>query len=374
VKIVYVCADRGVPLLGNKGASVHLRSLATALAGRGNQVTLVCANVRGENSPPAGVRVEELPAVEEVHELYLTGLYTAVGADVVLERYSLSSGPAQAAARMCRIPFVLEVNAPLVDEAARYRGLEEVERWRSWEQQVLASADRVIAVSPAIRGHLLQLAVDPGRVAVIHNGVDLGSFDGADGRAIRTRHGFDAGTIVVGFSGSLKPWHGVDTLIEAVATLPASVRLLIVGDGPQRAELERLAGTYPKPDWAVFTGAVPHTQVPAHLAAMDIAVAPYLPQENFYFSPLKVIEYLAAGLPVVASDQGDMRLLVGEAGIVVPAGDSDALAAAVGGLSSDPDLRGRLAAAARPLARDRDWTKVAARVEAVLAALKKEAA
>jgi glycosyltransferase involved in cell wall biosynthesis len=263
---------------------------------------------------------------------------------------------------------VLEVNAPLVDEAARYRGLDDLEQWRSWERQVLASADRVIAVSPAIRSHLLQMAVDPRCVAVIHNGVDLDSFEGADGRAVRTRYGLDGATIV-GFSGSLKPWHGVDLLIEAVAGLPAQVRLLIVGDGPQRAELERLARGHRQPEWAVFTGAVPHSQVPAHLAAMDIAVAAYLPQESFYFSPLKVIEYLAAGLPVVASDQGDMRLLVGEAGVLVPAGDTAALGAAIGGLSTDPQLRSRLAEAARPLARDRDWTAVAARVEDVLGSL-----
>ena len=192
MKIVYVCADRGIPLLGDKGASVHLRSLAAALTGRGNIVTVACANLRGANNPaPAGVRVEEMPDAEDAQRDFLIALFSEVEPDVVLERYSLSSGPAQAAARTSRIPFVLEVNAPLVDEAARYRGLVEVERWRSWERQVLASADRLIAVSPAIRSHLLELAIDPERVAVIHNGVDLASFEGSDGRAIRARHGLD---------------------------------------------------------------------------------------------------------------------------------------------------------------------------------------
>lgn len=368
MKIVYVCADRGIPLRGHKGASIHFRSLAEAMSRRGNQVTVACQSVEGDNQLPVGVRVESLPAGEELHEYWLGALFAELKPDVVLERYSLSSGPAQAAARSRGIPFVIEVNAPLVDEAARYRGLEDVDRWRAKEREILSGAGSVITVSNPIKGHVIGLGVDPNRVTVIHNGVDLASFDSAYGRGVRARHGLGDAT-VVGFSGSLKPWHGVETLIDVLDGLPR-VQLLIVGDGPERAHLEKLVLDRGLAKRVVFTASVTHDHIPEHLAAMDIGAAPYLPQDNFYFSPLKVVEYMAAGLPVVASDQGDIRLLVGHAGLLVPAGDPTALSGAIKRLAGDRDLRGRLSEAARAQARDRDWTKVAERVEAVLASPK----
>jgi glycosyltransferase involved in cell wall biosynthesis len=369
VRILYACADRGIPLRGHKGASVHMRSLAAALARRGNQVTVACRNLEGDNPLPAGVRVEQLPADEELHQSSLRELLREVRADVALERYSLSSGHTQAAARAWGIPFVLEVNAPLVDEAARYRGLDNVDQWRSREREVLGGADLVIAVSTGVKAHVLQTGVDPGRVVMIHNGVDLAGFDRADGKAVRVAHNLE-NAMVLGFCGSLKPWHGVDALIQVLDALPTQIRLLIVGDGPQRADLEKRARDLGVAGRVVFTGAVAHLQVPGYLAAMDIAAAPYLPQENFYFSPLKVLEYLAAGRPVVASDQGDMRVLVGKAGVLVPPGDLALLAEAVRTLAADPQLRAWMTEAARSQVRDHDWTSVAEQVEITLASLK----
>jgi glycosyltransferase involved in cell wall biosynthesis len=365
LRIVYVCADAGIPLRGNKGASVHVRSITAALARRGNQVALACQNLTGDNPLPAGTTVEALPEDEGQHLAWLEALLTRTRAEVVLERYSLSSTPARTAAHAHDIPLVLEVNAPLVDEAARYRGLDDVERWRSWERAVLASADSVIAVSSAVRDHALMSGQDPGQVSVIHNGVDVADFVNARGQEVRARYGMEDAT-VVGFTGSLKPWHGVEVLLEASAGLPPSTRLLIVGDGPERATLERIANGPALAGRVVFTGAIPHSMVPAHLAAMDVATAPYAAQEAFYFSPLKVAEYLAAGLPIAASAQGDVPAIVGDAGILVPPGDATTLAGALARLCAKPELRLRLADAARARAAEVDWTRVAARVEEVL--------
>src|SRR5262249_43405581 len=149
--------------------------------------------------------------------------------------------------------------------------------------------------------------------------------------AVHARYGLGT-AIVIGFVGSLKPWHGVDLLLEAFADLrDKQLRLLIVGDGPQaetlrsRAMAPDLAGT------VVFTGQIPHTQIGAYLAAMDIAVAPYRapgPDEgDFYFSPLKVFEYMAAGRPVVAPRLGQIREVVehGQHGLLYPPDDTRAL-------------------------------------------------
>ena len=121
MRIAYVCADPGIPLLGHKGASVHLRSLAAALAKRGNPVFQLASRLDGDNPAPPNVTVGLLTeSLEEVLEDW--------DCEVLLERYSLASERALAACRVLGIPYVLELNAPLVDEAAAYRGLQDVEK------------------------------------------------------------------------------------------------------------------------------------------------------------------------------------------------------------------------------------------------------
>jgi glycosyltransferase involved in cell wall biosynthesis len=365
MRIAYVCGDRGIPLLGNKGASVHLRSLAAALARRGNDVTLACARLDGPNPPPGGVRVESLPADGGRQAEWLTRLLEATRTEVVLERYSLSSGPALEAARHCGVRFVLEVNAPLVEEATRYRGLEQPQPWRDRERRLLAAADGIVAVSPAIRSHAIASGAAPETVTIVPNGADLELFRSATGQQVRQQLGL-GGAVVVGFAGSLKPWHGVIDLVNAFATLAGDPRLLIVGDGPERAAIEGELIRLGLKERVVMTGAVPHATIPSYLAAMDIGVAPYREQPDFYFSPLKVAEYLAAGLPVVATAQGDLPNIVGEAGMLFAPGSVEALRAALVRLIDDPNLRARMAQAARRRAADLTWDGVAERVEGVL--------
>jgi len=371
VRLVYICADEGIPLLGSKGASAHLRNVCAALAARGHAVTIACRRLGEGNLPPPEVTVDVMPAAEGDQTRWLADVLRRTGAAAVLERYSLSSGPGRTASRELGLPLVLEVNAPLVDEAARFRGLTDVLTWRRREREQLANADFVIAVSQPLAVHAVACGVPRERVSVVPNGVDLAGFTNGDGSAVRRRYGLE-GTFVAGFCGSLKPWHGVADLIEATALLPAEVALLVVGDGRRRAELEDHVRARGLAGRVVLTGSVPHRDVPAHLAAMDVGVAPYAAQENFYFSPLKVVEYCAAGLPVVVTDQGEMSALA-QAALLVPPGDVAALAEAIATLAADPPRRAAMAAAARRLAAGRDWSAVAERVERVVVSLREAA-
>ncbi len=360
MKIAYVCADPGIPLLGHKGASVHLRSLAGALARRGHRVLLLADRIDGENPPPANVTVG--PLTDES----LTQVLRDWACEVVLERYSLASGKALEASRALGIAYVLELNAPLADEAARYRGLRDVETWRARERTILNAADGVVAVSSGVRAHAIQCGVAPARAVVVHNGVDLERFESASGEPVRHRYGLGRAD-VVGFVGSLKPWHGVDLLLHAAAGLDQAVKVLIVGDGPQREDVEALARSLQMDNRVVFAGAVPHHAVPDYLAAMTVGAAPYRGQLDFYFSPVKVAEYLAAGLPVVASRQGDLPDLVREAGLLVTPDDASELREALHRVLSDHSLRHRMQRAAQRQARSMTWNETAARVETVLA-------
>jgi glycosyltransferase involved in cell wall biosynthesis len=328
-------------------------------------VTLSCVRLDGPNPLPSSVSLEPLPDAEASQAEWLVSLLKAIRADVVLERYSLSSGPALHAARQCGVPFILEVNAPLVDEAARYRGLQRVDTAQARERRILREAGWIIAVSRAIRDHVVAAGAAAERVTVVPNGVDLELFSSGNGRRVRQEHGL-TGRLVIGFAGSLKPWHGMLELAEAFASLPGEPCLLIVGDGPARGAIESYLRHRGLEARSVVTGAVPHAEMPSHLAAMDIAVAPYLSQRDFYFSPLKLVEYLAAGIPLVTTAQGDIPDLVGAAGLLVQPGSVAELSAALTRLIEDPKLRVRLSHAGRLRATDFTWDGAAARVEGAL--------
>jgi glycosyltransferase involved in cell wall biosynthesis len=156
--------------------------------------------------------------------------------------------------------------------------------------------------------------------------------------------------------------------VRAVALLRdirSDYRLLVVGDGPERGRLDRLAASLGVADAVEMTGAVDPADIPGVLARMDVAVAPYPALTDFYFSPLKVYEYLAAGLPTVASDLPDLRRLLedGRLGLLTAPGDEAALARAVASLREDPRRRERLAERGRETAVSRhDWDHVVSRI------------
>jgi glycosyltransferase involved in cell wall biosynthesis len=396
MRIAYVCADFGIPVFGTKGASIHVRELTAALGARGHDVLFLTP--RGEGQAPTGftaavAQVALEPADEGLYELLLRDaaagpsvareirglLYVGTlrrrglqllqdfRPDVVLERYSLLGRAGIDLAAALDVPLLLEVNAPLADEQAEHRGLAFAATVRTVERKVLRSADRVIAVSTVLGEWLIEQGVDPERIAVLPNGVDVERFQAGSRERTTTRAELGvAEEPLVGFVGSLRPWHDVPALIDAVGRLRhdgKSVRLAVIGDGPHRVELAEQARRVGLD--AIFTGAVSYERIPAHLAALDVAVAPYAPSEHFYFSPLKLVEYLAAGLPVVAADIGDLGHCIrsGETGWLYPPGDVDALARAIAMAVDDELAARRLARAGNEHVRaEHSWRSNADRI------------
>jgi glycosyltransferase involved in cell wall biosynthesis len=410
MKIAYLCADRGIPVLGDKGASVHVREFVSAMVGLGHEVTLLCAK-RGTGNPCPPVKLIELPPDESEDEMAMEAVRlgverhhgdntlrrelgklacdrklsarvlqaldeAAIKPDLVYERYALFHQAGAQVAKTLNIPFMLEVNAPLVEEQERFRGLRLKAVAEAAETETLCRSDHIIAVSEAVRGHALSRGAAAERVTVLPNGVDTGRFHPAvDGRSVRARYDL-AGRPVIGFIGSLKPWHGLDFLLDAfgdVLIRRPDAALLIVGEGPVlddlrgRVEREQLEGR------VILTGRIPHADVPAHLAAMDVTVAPYAEGENFYFSPLKVVESLAAGRPVIAPRLGQLIDLVndGVTGLLYPPGDRRALAECMLELLADASPRQAMARAAAVAAADEfGWDRTAQRATDIMVRLR----
>lgn len=362
MRIAYLCADPGIPVTGTKGASIHVQQIVRAFLRRGDDVVVYCTRL-GDGEPIEGVRYVDLPLPRTdaagreravaAAAAQLAVLANADGCDLVYERYSLFS---DAAARI-DAPAIVEVNAPLIDEQRQHRSLVDVSTAWSTTRSLLGAASVVACVSEPVAAWARDHAGDA-RVVVAPNGVDTRAFHEP------VRRG--RGSLQTVFVGSLKPWHGVEVAIDAVAATDG-VELTIVGDGPEREA--RAAQAAPLGDRVRWTGALPHADVAAVLARADVGLAPYPARAADYFSPLKVYEYLAAGVATVASDVGQLPAVIehGETGILVPAGDAEALAGALRSLRDDRALVQRLGSAARAAAVARhDWDRV---LEGILAAM-----
>ncbi|WP_089940965.1 glycosyltransferase family 4 protein [Candidatus Entotheonella palauensis] len=379
MRIAYVCADPGVPIGGQKGCCVHVREVIGALREQGADVEVFAARVAA-NTLPAELEklaihcldsrsstncraARERAALDANYELYAR-LLTAGPFDLVYERYSLWSYAGMVYAHDRQIPGLLEVNAPLIEEQATHRKLVNHTRAEQVAHRVFTQATALLPVSEEVAAYLRAAAPAGDRIHILPNGVNPHRF--APG--LTPAHPAPPGVFTVGFVGSLKPWHGVSILSDAFTRFHrqhSQSRLLIVGDGPERDQLNADVISLGIADVTDTTGAVAPEAIPALLASMDVAVAPYPLLPAFYFSPLKVYEYMASGLPVVASCMGQLAHLIqdGQNGLLCPPGDPMALAQALGHLYRDRALCHHLGQAARrTILCDHTWSLVAQRI------------
>lgn len=377
-RIAYLCADPGVPIFGCKGASVHVQEVVRAMGRLGASVELFAARTEGEAASdlrplplhalpvsPRGNPAEKEKSALAANASLRAALAASGPFDLIYERYSLWSFAGMEFAREQGIPGVLEVNAPLIDEQAVHRGLTDRAAAEAVAARAFAAARVIACVSEGVAEWVRTRGQDLScKVHVVPNAVNPHRF-GPHGAQRRPPV---AGTFVIGFVGTLKPWHGLPALAEAFAQLHLRVseaRLLIVGDGPERETLVNVLKERGLLNAVHFAGAVDPEEIPGWLASMHVAVAPYPALENFYFSPLKMFEYLAAGLPTVASRVGQITELLrdGETALLVPPGDAKALGEALSRLRADEGLRVRLGNTGRAwVKRHHTWDAAVARL------------
>jgi glycosyltransferase involved in cell wall biosynthesis len=410
VKIAYLSADFGVPIFGYKGASVHVREMVTALSQAGHAVTIISPaiehplpipNVDFFPVPLADEDLQRLNQLKEVEALlnmqtrirqelrnliYNLRLHANARdylrrkqVDFVYERYALFGYAGIRLAKELGAPHLLEVNAPLAYEQERTRGLEMKDLARAMERRIFRDSDHVLVVSQHLQEFVASGGVPKNRIEILPNGVDPLRFTplSADGKRVRAQLGLE-GKRVIGFVGSLKPWHGTETLLAAFRELhPAApqAHLLIVGDGPGREQLEKTVQANGLKQVVTFTGNVPYDEVPHYLAAMDIAVAPYTPNEQFYYSPIKIFEYMAMAKPVVAGRIGQVEEVLrdGETGLLFDPGNLPQLTAALLELVHDASRCRRIGEQARAwVVRERTWDNNARKVVEIASELTKK--
>lgn len=379
-RVAYVCADPGIPPDSSKGASVHFRTMAAAMARIGVDLDVFMTR-DGDVSgfAPHRARVVPTPRQRGIagevlqlgHSSTLLQAMAAAGPHrAVYERLSLFAGAGLAHARALGVPFVVEVNAPLWLEAAAFRSLHLGATAQALCIDVLRNADAVLSVSKELAELLVQSGAPRERVHVLGNGADLHAFQSA---SPQPRPPQLQGKPVLLFAGSLKPWHGVEFLLEAFAALRKSrpCGLWVIGDGPAKDAV--LAAQTKHPHDIVYQGPIEHEEMPAFLASADAICAPYPKAAPLYFSPLKIVEGLAARRPLLASK---VPCVLGELpgrnahlpGLFEP-DDISSFVAAAERVLADP--KGSLAE--ESLVQALDWTEKARHVQPHLSRLIAEA-
>ena len=364
-----VLAGRGVRFDPIGGMQNHTACLTRALDGLGAVQKVVTTR------PPGAPRRQRLGVAAEVARvgLPIQGVprqgwaplavrpFAAAAADADVVHVHLGEDLAVvplafAAARRRGAAVVMTVHLSLehtfVADGLRSRALKRV--GGLVERMGARAADAVVVLTPRLAGCFVDAGVDADRVHVIPSGVEPRLFDALPVRL----PGAAAGPRVV-YVGRLARQKGVATLVQAAAALRTEGATVdLVGDGPQRAELEALADRLGVRDRVRFHGFVHHDDVPGVLAGADVVVLPSVYEELGSV----LLEALQARAPIVASDVGGIPFAVGDAGLLVPPGDAGALAGALDRVLSEPGLARALSAAAAARAPQYDWAVLGERV------------
>lgn len=354
--------------LGDGAEGIHIREMVKAFRALGHQVKVI--GPAGESIPEnlpkpnkLGLLKKQIPAIlYELLEIHYTG-YCLLKTlweihifkpDFIYDRYITFNAGIILAGKLRSIPVCLEVNAPLAMERSTEQDERLIfKRLASWiERWVCTNATETIVVSTPLKDYLESIGVPKNKCIVMPNGANPSHFvPKAEDQQndLRRNLKIPEDCFIVGFTGILRPWHGLDLLMSAVERILNSghkVFLLIVGDGPYREVLEKIAREAAIESFVQITGRIAHSKIPAYVALFDTAVSP---RATFYASPMKVIEYMALGKPVVVPATPNFFDIIEEGveGISFTEGDAKSLEQAILRLYHSTELRKEIGRRAR---------------------------
>ena len=373
LRILYVAS--AIEVGSTSGGSTHVNEVACGLRALGHEVLVVARSLPGIQNKQKSL-LDECPVplrvVRPRKELALFGLRSVSKAmrdfrpDVVMERFYNFAGAGIFIAHRRGIPSLLEVNAPIIDPPGSTKTKLDrllLGRMRWWAVcQAKWSAAIVTPLNTTIPPE-----VPRNKIHELPWGANVTRFDSqlrvtrrAELDAVAWQYKLDRSRPIAVFLGSFRAWHGVAGFVEAARRLIAAgsnLSFLAIGGGPELTSLTAQASSWGLPEGRlVFTGPQPHDRVPLLLALGDIGVAPFdlsahepLRTFGFYWSPLKVFEYMAMGMPVITVDVPPLDTIVreGQEGLLYPSGDITALTSALTTLEVNASLRSTMGASAR---------------------------
>ena len=385
MKILYVALKEALP--GSHGGAVHITEVAQQLTRRGHALRVVVQMRAGQSARETidGYDVVRVPTRSNFLlfqlEARVRALIEEFAPDVVMERYYNFSGAGVRAAHKAKIPSMLEVNAPMMDPPGTKKNLADKFLLGQMTRMARAQAELAKRIVTPLAA-TVPFPELRNKVREIPWGANVELFDRArlDANEIETLRARinPQHKRVVAFLGSFRPWHGVREfadVAERIARERDDILFLMIGSGDLLDELRARIERANLQNKIVLTGAVKYAQVPYFLALADVGAAPFNTavhpplRVGFYWSPLKVHEYMAMGLPVVTINVAGLNEIARneQEGLLYPEGDLDALRAAIVRLCDDAALATRLGQAARArVVENFSWQKHAELLEDVL--------
>lgn len=363
MKILFICADPGVPVFGRKGCSTHVRETVLTLLDQGHEVRLVCSNVEGDSggrdripiiqvepyrSRKLGFDLRHLLLDRRVHKAAEDAI-AEWKPNAIYERYSLYSLTGTRLAHKWKLPHLIEINALMTKEQKdriRMMPLAKI-----WEKRIFTAARHVVVVSEPLKQEIAAIRGTDAEISRMPMAVNLQRFSPSiDGGPVRREHGL-GNKFVIGYVGTLTGWHGISLLYELAARMKglgaSDFAILVVGGDERRLAAHReKVQAEGLGDTLHFIGAVAHSEVPRYIRAMDAAL---IPDTTYWSSPAKLFEYQGCGIPVLAPRYPAIEAAMehGEEGMIFAPRNVEEMAAHAFALYKDPEGRKRMGARAR---------------------------
>lgn len=378
MRICYVTGS--AEITGAHGGSTHVYETSTNLAKLGHDIYLLSMDqfclVEVRMSRSSHISRQEIRMANSLHNLFgmallivlmflkLIWLIKANDIDVVCIRSQRTDLFASLASMITGRPTVLEVNGPL------------------WTKFSAESATAIYTTSEKIMGiNALRETVDINKIKkklhIVTWGANIQRFNPKiDGEIFRRKLSLSNNVPIILYVGSFRSWHGLEEIVAAsklvLECLPET-KFLMVGSGPLFNAISSFTKTRNLNESFIFVGKIPYKDVPYYVAAADICLAPFCPQRyavmrefDFFFTPIKLFEYMAAGKSIVSTNVGNIRKLIdsGRTGLLIKPSDSKALAEAILILARNKALANKLGINARKDAVNKfSWRKHAGILE-----------
>ncbi len=363
--------------LGDGAEGIHINEMIKAFTKLGHEVVLTgpAAKVKSVNKFQKLKKVVKGPFYELMETAYnFVGFYNLDRAiknfqpDFIYDRYMIFNASAVLAGKKNNIPVFLEMNAPIAFE--RYAEPDEFLYLRplafNLEKGICCAAFRTIAVSTPLKKYFALRGVPFEKIMVLPNGVNLEKFKpGIKKVSLTKKLGIPETAKVIGFTGILRAWHGIEILLMAFKKVKKKIPdsyLLLVGDGPAQSDIEQTCINLGIVDRVKITGRISHNKIKSYIDLFDVAVSP---KTTFYASPMKIPEYMAMGKCIVAPDTDNIRDLIlnGITGIMFEKDNVDALADSLTKALTDNELNKKISANALKKAEtDLSWITNAQKV------------
>lgn len=336
MKILYISSEN-VP--GNIGGSVRTLEISKSLKKLDHDITIFTNRASGQkrNDVIDGVKIirSKIKFGKTLPALGIKRLDVfKKDFDVVIERYSIFGGMGTIYSKLWKRPLVLEVNAPHLEEAIATRAIKgkivmlAAKRWR---QIQFRSAAKIITTKKSLADGYQDKAIEMQLGGVNINLFNAKLRNSKKAKTIRKMYGIE-NDFAIAFHGAFTKWHGIIELTKAAKIVERGnekIKFLLIGSGELESMARSMAG-----ENCIFTGKKDYDEIPYYLAACDAGIAPFgaLPKHlkdiGFYWSPMKIFEYMALGLPVITADYKELRNIIGSDGIFCEPGNYKALAEA----------------------------------------------